>query len=66
MGCVNCGCPTPRRKCKECALLDRVEEQANRDAERDRDWPECPECGGITSGTDVVCANCRTVGGDEA
>lgn len=66
MGCIKCGCSTPRRKCRECALLDRVEEQAKLDAERDREWSECPSCGGITSGDGVVCANCRSTGGESA
>ena len=27
-GCVNCGAPTPNRKCRECSLMDRAEEIA--------------------------------------
>lgn len=65
MGCISCGCSTSRRKCRKCATLDRAEERTRRDA-ADRDWPECPSCGGRTSGSDVVCADCRSTGGDQA
>ncbi|WP_311170633.1 hypothetical protein [Halobellus ordinarius] len=27
-GCVDCGAPTPKRKCRECSLMDRTEEMA--------------------------------------
>lgn len=64
MGCISCGCSTSRRKCRQCEILDRAEEQAKRDAVRDRDRPKCPSCGGVTSGSDVVCADCRPTGGD--
>lgn len=65
MGCIKCGCATSRRKCRKCAILDRAEEAARRDAEADRDQPTCPSCGGSTSGSDVVCADCRSSGGDQ-
>lgn len=66
MGCISCGCSTPRRQCRKCAILDRVEEQARRDASTDRDGPKCPSCGSRTSGSDVVCADCRSTGGEQA
>lgn len=66
MGCTSCGCPTPRRKCRTCSILDRAEEQAKRDAARDSDRPECPSCGGVTSGDEIVCADCRSTGGETA
>lgn len=66
MGCLSCGCSTARRKCRNCELLDRAEAQARRDAERDQDQPECPSCGGVTSGADIVCADCRPTGGESA
>lgn len=28
MGCVTCGCPTPRRECKQCTIERRAEERA--------------------------------------
>lgn len=59
-GCVICGRPTPRRKCRTCEIEERAEERA----EADRcDHPECPSCGGATSAEGVVCYRCRR-GGD--
>lgn len=34
-GCVDCGAPTPNRKCRECSLMDRAEEMAELVQERD-------------------------------
>ena len=54
-GCISCGAPTPRRKCKQCSLADHAEELVD-DVD---DYPECPECGGETSGEGVECYKCR-------
>lgn len=56
MNCMDCGQQTRNGdRCRQCVLDDRYAEP------RDRDWAECPDCGGITSGQDVVCADCRRV-----
>lgn len=52
-GCLECGQPTPKARCKLC----RVEHTAATDHE----FYECPDCGGVTSGEDVTCADCRRV-----
>jgi len=39
-GCVNCGAPTPNRKCRECSLMDRAEEAARYENDRDEDGEE--------------------------
>jgi hypothetical protein len=54
-GCVSCGARTPRRKCLECSRSDRLEERARSREET----PECPSCGGPTSGDGVECYRCR-------
>lgn len=52
-GCVSCGSPTPRRKCRECERSDRLEERAVSE-----EFPECPSCGGPTSREGVECYRC--------
>jgi hypothetical protein len=54
-GCVSCGAPTQRRKCRECALSKRATERA----EEPESLPDCPSCGGDTSGEGVTCYKCR-------
>ncbi|WP_311174094.1 hypothetical protein [Halobellus ordinarius] len=54
-GCVSCSAPTPRRKCKQCSLVDRAEELVD-DVD---DYPECPECGGETTAEGVECYKYR-------
>ena len=56
------GCPHPTRRrsgvCQLCAV-----EQKFDGVDVDKGDYECPECGGKTSGEDVVCYECR--GGSE-
>lgn len=54
-GCIDCGSPTPNRRCPDC-------QQANSNTEEvdEKDWAECPDCGGRSSGRGVTCADCRT------
>lgn len=59
MSCSQCGCPTSRRTCVTCARMDRAEEAAEHD---EYEWAECPDCGGITSGEGITCADCRREG----
>ncbi|GAB3321367.1 hypothetical protein [Haloplanus salinarum] len=61
-GCVTCGRPTPRRKCRACEIDERAAERAKH---RDDDHPECPSCGGRTSGEGVKCYRCRRADGVE-
>lgn len=57
MSCNRCGTATPRAGlCKECAMIERVEES------HDREQHDCPRCGGATSGSGVKCADCRRGG----
>jgi hypothetical protein len=58
MGCDLCGKATPRSRCRQCAL--RTSEEA---VDVVDEYPECPECGGTTSGEGVLCYRCR--GDDE-
>ena len=56
------GCPHPTQRrsgvCQMCAV-----EQKFDGVDLDKGDYECPECGGKTSGRDVVCYECR--GGSE-
>jgi hypothetical protein len=36
-GCVDCGAPTPNRQCRKCSLMDRAEEMAALEEDRDED-----------------------------
>ncbi|WP_380692193.1 hypothetical protein [Salinirubellus salinus] len=42
--------------------MERAEEAARYGA--DPEWADCPECGGITSGEGIVCADCRKSGSE--
>ncbi|MFB6114383.1 MAG: hypothetical protein ABEJ58_09835 [Halodesulfurarchaeum sp.] len=55
MSCELCGAPKTRRFCRVCESLDRLEDRL----EENREHPECPECGGSTSGAGVRCYRCR-------
>jgi hypothetical protein len=53
-GCITCGCPTGRRQCTECAMLERVDEEF--EAERQKDntsEDDDSEATGVTLGVDV-------------
>jgi hypothetical protein len=53
--CVSCGSPTLHRKCRE-----RRRSEALVETSRDREeFPECPSCGGPTSGEGVERCRCR-------
>jgi len=39
--------------CPECEV------EAHFDGVDFDDWHECPDCGGMTSGENVICARCR-------
>jgi hypothetical protein len=49
----DCGAATTRQQCEDCELAERYE------GAPDHDDPECPTCGGRTSGAGVECAGCR-------
>jgi len=56
MPCEKCGRPTPRQRlCKQCGQEKQQDERTGREV----DWGTCPECGGLSSSDDVVCADCR-------
>lgn len=55
-GCVTCGRPTPRRKCRACEIEARAEERAESGG---YEHPECPSCGKSTSREGVECYRCR-------
>lgn len=61
-GCVTCGRPTPRRKCRTCEIEARAEERAETS---EHDHAECPSCGKTTSREDVKCYRCRRGDGVE-
>lgn len=53
--CEKCGARIAAgQKCSQCSLADDKKNQ-----ERAVEWGECPECGGISSSSDVRCAQCR-------
>lgn len=54
-GCIVCGSPTKYRRCRDCQQADRRSQTVD-----DKDWSECPDCGGRSSGDGVTCADCRT------
>jgi len=51
-GCIECGKPTPYRRCQTHRLAHRGPQTD--DAEYD-----CPECDGPTSGEGALCHHCR-------
>jgi len=57
MPCEKCGRRTPRQRlCKQCGQEDQQDERAG----GEYDWGTCPECGGLSSSDEVVCADCRS------
>lgn len=53
-GCIDCGSPTPKRRCKDCQLA----------AVGPRIETNCAECGEPTLQLDGVCRSCQPDGGD--
>jgi len=55
--CLDCDQPCQGRYCQDCSA-----EHSAPDLTRENgDEPECPDCGGRTSGHGVVCYRCRRV-----
>ena len=61
-GCLRCGHRSKGRLCRQCEADERA---ADRAANRSDDHPECPTCGGSTSGQGVECYRCRRGDGVE-
>jgi hypothetical protein len=55
--CLECGVQCTGRWCSECEAEQTAPDLTHPDGEK----PECPTCGGRTSGDGVVCAQCRRV-----
>lgn len=60
MPCSNCGAACHGKLCSDCLRELNQEETKQAGAYR-VSWYVCPECGGDTSGLDVVCFRCRRV-----
>jgi len=62
MSRCRCGRRCSGRLCRDCEADERAAERAEH---RRDDYPECPSCGGRTSGEGVTCYRCRRGDGIE-
>lgn len=62
MSCHRCGKRTDKRLCRDCALDEQFAESRSDSSQKHF---ECPRCGGLSSGKDVVCFRCRSEEDDQ-
>ncbi|WP_135830627.1 hypothetical protein [Halorussus halobius] len=56
MTCTDCGADCTGQRCQHCKRFQRRQEEGGLG---DHTYYDCPDCGGITSGQGVTCADCR-------